>query len=76
MTNNLGADPEGGLATFEETVLMKLKNTTKTGEWMGFGMIIGFIELLKLKTTSNCNALASSCTQLLTTAHVSLLSSL
>jgi hypothetical protein len=37
--------------------------------YMGFGLIIGFIELLQLVTTSNYNALANPRTRLLTTAH-------
>jgi hypothetical protein len=35
----------------------------------GFGLVIGFIDRLQIVTTSNVNALASSCTRVLTTVH-------
>jgi hypothetical protein len=36
---------------------------------MGFWLVIGFIARLQIETASNYNALATSCTRLLTTAH-------
>jgi hypothetical protein len=37
--------------------------------YTGFGLVIGFIKLLQLVTTSNCNVLVDSGTLLLTIAH-------
>jgi hypothetical protein len=36
---------------------------------MRFGLVIGFIEHLQMMTTSNYNALANSCTRVLTAAR-------
>jgi hypothetical protein len=37
---------------------------------MGFGLIIGFMEILQLVATTNYHALTNSCTRLHTTAHI------
>jgi hypothetical protein len=38
--------------------------------WMGFGLVIGFIEHLLVVTTSNCNSITSSHAVQFTTAHM------